>query len=68
MSNKKHAEEAADALSDLTMLYAIIYLTENSLFRSASARKSADRIHAICKHAAQIQLEKYDRHLGRIKP
>jgi hypothetical protein len=68
MSNKDRAEKAADAMVDLTMLYAVKYLCENSLFRSPAGRKAADRLIKVCDGAAQKQLEDYDRNLEAIKP
>lgn len=62
MSRKDHAKLAAEALSDLNMLYAIIAMCENSLMHDCHRQEAA--IIRICHGRAGYLLKKYDRHLA----
>lgn len=68
MSNKDHAEKAARALNDLSMLHAVMALCESSLFYTKAGNDAAAKITAICKRAAQRQLVDHDNNMEAIEP
>ena len=62
---KKHAKEAAKALSDLNMFYAIIALCDGSLI-SSEYQPALTKIIEICRNQAGLCLVVYDRNLSAI--
>jgi hypothetical protein len=61
---KDEAKNAARAMSDLNMLYAIIALVDNSLMHDCNTAER--QIVKICKTRALYLLKKYDRHIANI--
>ena len=68
MTTKENINEAAQALAELNVLYAVIGSLENGTIGGGreSADKSALRVIAICKKEAGRQLERHERAVQRI--
>lgn len=68
MTTKEEIKEAAQALAELNVLYAVIGALENGTIGGCkkSANSSALRVIAICKKEASRQLDRHDRAMRRI--
>ena len=66
-TNRKNAEKAARAHSNLNTYYAVIALMEGGLLYDGRHR-IADQIVSLCKRQAATELAIYDRAVGSIKP
>lgn len=65
MSNKTHAEKAAQAHSNLNIYYAVIGLMEGGLLYDGR-HETATRIISLCKQQAAEELAIYDAAMERL--